>query len=858
MKQPIHVADQDILLRRFQEVDRDLRVRNLKIVCILTIILVAAGSSLDHFQYPELFWSIFTVRLLCNIALLIVLFSLYTSFGRRHTHLCGTAWALAPSVTISWMIYIAEGSSSPFYAGLNLVIIAYCLFVPCTMGEAMSQCIVVMTTYFTACLLHTSTPLNVNLLSNNLIFMSMTSVLGVAACHVSHLKRISDFQLRYELDRQNQQLIELDRLKSQFFANVSHELRTPLTLILSPTENLLRNAKELPDDVKAVLRLVRDNGLRLLRLINDLLELARLEDGRSRVKCESIDLGAFVPGIVDSVRRLASDKGVAMNFHGAKPKLITKADYSRLEKVLLNLLMNAVKFTDKGDKIDVRLGEEDNYAVVEVEDSGIGIAQDDLPFIFDRFRQVDGSSARKYQGAGIGLALAREIVEEFDGRLDVESRLGEGTVFKVRLPLAPGEEVVRLPPSDSPNELDHIEKINHAADRFLAAETECDENIKGEGAYTVLLVEDEPDLRSFLASVLTSEYKVLQAGDGSSGLEMARKHKPNLMLLDLMLPGMDGLQVCETIKKDEVLRGIKVILLTARTDEAAKIAALERGADDFLIKPFSTLEVKTRLTNLLNSALLEDSLRAKNSELETALKRLRETEAQLVQTAKMNALGSLAGGILHEINNPLNYTLAALQLARMNVAKDDNEMDEILTDIEEGMGRVGDIVSSLREFAYPDAASAGQHFALKECLESAKKLAAGELHGIALHANVDSDCIVIGAKTQITHLFINFFINSANALKKVDDARRPEITVSAHANHDRIYVEVADNGTGVEPKNLERLFEPFFTTSDVGKGMGLGLSICYTILKKHDGNISIDSKPGAWTKISFDLPLAKG
>jgi signal transduction histidine kinase len=849
----------DLLWQRYRDVDRDLRVRNTKIVCILTIVLVAAGSSLDHFQYPGLFWSIFPARVLCNIALLLVFGVLYTGFGRRHVRWCGTAWALAPSVTISWMIYIAEGSASPFYAGLNLVIIAFCLFIPCTMGEALLQCALVIATYLVACLLHTATPLNVNLLCNNLIFMTMTSVLGIAACHVSHLRRISDFQLRYELDRQNKQLMELDRLKSQFFANVSHELRTPLTLILAPVGEILQDPA-IPASVLDALALVKKNGDRLLRLINDLLEIVRLEEGRLKLEQRLLHLEEFVPGIADSVRELARQGGLSVEVSGFAEPLVVCGDESRLEKVLLNLLTNAIKFTPPGGKILVRGWREDETAKIEVADTGIGISPEELPHIFERFRQVDSARNPQSKGLGLGLALSRDLIEEHGGCLTVSSEPERGTSFVISLPAAAADaEPAAGDAPPSPEAADPFAAMFREASRSVTAVDPVADDLAevGGGAARVLIVDDEPDMRRFLVHALSGEHTILQAADGEAGLRLASQERPDLLVLDLMLPGMNGLEVCRRLRKDEAARDTKILMLTARIDEASKIEALECGADDFLTKPFSTIEVKTRINNLLEAGRLQRDLRDRNEELQETLSKLRATESQLVQSEKMNALGSLAAGLLHEVNNPLNYTMMALELARQAATKPGGDVREALNDIEEGMNRIGEIVSDLRAFAYPGRAAQHEPFDLREALDTALRFTAYELSGLGVDLSGFEDGRVEGARTQITQVFVNMITNAVRATEPIAKDRPASIRVSSQANGQRLYVRVWDNGVGIAPHVMPRVLDPFFTTREVGQGVGLGLSICHTIVRNHGGTIAVDSKPGDWTEFTFHLPLSR-
>jgi len=374
----------------------------------------------------------------------------------------------------------------------------------------------------------------------------------------------------------------------------------------------------------------------------------------------------------------------------------------------------------------------------------------------------------------------------------------------------------------------------------------------------ILVVDDDTALAEMIGIVLRTEgFDTQFCEDGAAALDAFRGTRPDLVLLDLMLPGMDGLDVCKTLKDDPATKNMKIVLLTARVDEQSKLTALERGADDFLTKPFSTVELQTRLANLLRSAELEEQVRVRNQELETTIKKLQDTEVQLVQSEKMNALGKLSAGLLHEINNPLNFTFMALQMAEQE-AGENAELKDTLKDIGQGMTRIRGVISDLRTFAYPTKANDREEFELVDALESAMRLTAHELGDTAVDKAGVASFRVVAGKTQLIHLFMNLLVNSAQAARSVKAQRAPRITVSTAARGDRVEVSVLDNGSGVKKENLPRLFDPFFTTKDVGQGMGLGLSICHTIVKNHGGQIAIESEEGQWTKVFFDLPLAAG
>ena len=250
---------------------------------------------------------------------------------------------------------------------------------------------------------------------------------------------------------------------------------------------------------------------------------------------------------------------------------------------------------------------------------------------------------------------------------------------------------------------------------------------------------------------------------------------------------------------------------------------------------------------------LRHELDVNNKELVATLKKLQETEVQLVQSEKMNALGKLSAGLLHEINNPLNFTFMALQVAQGEVG-DNPAARETLADISQGMERIRSVISDLRAFAYPTRVEDAQEFRLEEAIESAIRLTAHELNGITIERR-GTDCAVCAAKTQIVHVLMNLLVNSSHALRSKPLDRPMKIAISAETREGRVFVSVQDNGVGVPPELLPRLLDPFFTTKGPEEGTGLGLSICDTIVKNHNGQITIESEVGQWTKVDFDLPL---
>jgi signal transduction histidine kinase len=862
-------VDDAELRSAYTAVDFQTRLHYLRVSVVLAMVLFPLFSGLDWLAYPQHFLDLLWIRLLFDFSFLLIFAITFTPLV-RFIRTIGVVAALVASASIAWMVMITEGAVSPYYAGLNLVLVVLSVLLPWTVSETTTVSVGTISLYSIACLAHFAqselSHFPWSYYGNHLFFIVATSIICTLASYFQSRSRFEEFRLQHELDIRNRALTELDRLKSEFFANISHELRTPLTLILSPVQELLQPSHHLPDAVRSLLRIVESNAQRLLRLVNDLLQIIRLEEGKEHLQLTPLELNGFIAAITNSMTHFAQSKKLSLDMAIAPEPMYTHADPRALEKVIYNLLSNAIKFTNPGGRIVVTTSFSPAEAIITVTDTGIGISAENLPYVFDRFRQVDGSSTRVHQGTGLGLALVKDITERHGGQVSVHSEFGSGTTFCVRLPLLPTPpDPQSALPYDEPT-TPHYPAIPEGGEGASRAPTLPEEPTntdhhecapRNDGRPVLLIVDDEPDMRSYLVRILDSDYDVLRARDGSDGWDRVRQFAPALVLLDVMLPRIDGLEVCRRIKADPDTRHVKVMLLTARVDETAKITALENGADDFLTKPFSSVEVRTRIRNLLRAAELERNVIERNAALERTLRQLKETQAQLIQSEKLNALGSLSAGLLHEINNPLNYTQTALQIAQRHPqVKDDDALDELLADMDEGMGRIKKIISDLRSFAYPSDVEKQSNFDIHDAVELALNFTAHELSDCQVHLELGRHSLVRGSKNHIVQVLVNLLTNSAKAIAPVTRERTGRIDINGVAKDGRLYVTIRDNGIGMGSDTLQRAFDPFFTTRDVGEGTGLGLSISHTIINNHGGQLTAASERGKWTEFTFDIELS--
>lgn len=469
---------------------------------------------------------------------------------------------------------------------------------------------------------------------------------------------------RFEKDRQRhkhqaeleqverEKLQEMDRLKTDFFANISHEFRTPLTLILGPTEEMLKSAEGAN---KRNLSLIRRSSRRLLQLIDQLLDLSKLDRERLKLRAEPGDFGAFLNGLVMSFESLAERKGVHLRFTSDETLVEQEAwfDRDKIEKIFTNLLSNAFKFTPEGGEVSVtvqrakecpfRTGDAEGHAhefvhtrcliclsegdasapgclLITVADTGEGIPAEQLPHIFDRFYQADSSSRRVHGGTGIGLALVKELVEMHYGSIVVHSREGQGTTFHISLPLGKAhlkpEEIVEAEGQPAEAAAD-VEIEDKRAEDILEAplpEEDDRDELAQDGRPILLIIEDNADVRAYIREQLQADYIILEAEDGQAGIDRAVEAIPDLVISDVMMPKKDGYEVCRTLKSDQRTSHIPIILLTAKARAEEKLAGLETGADAYVLKPFRQQELAVRVRNLIE---LRRKLRAKYSSATT-------------------------------------------------------------------------------------------------------------------------------------------------------------------------------------------------------------------------------------------------
>lgn len=668
--------------------------------------------------------------------------------------------------------------------------------------------------------------------ASNQSHVIFTLLAGIFVSIVLFLLALSQAKARRAAELLAKQVQETERLKSQFLANVSHELRTPLTLTLAPLESLLAgDYNAVPENQRGILQTIHNNAVRLLQMVTGLLDFSKLEAGKLEVKREPTPIAGLTRMILTDFGSLAKQRRLTFQEDLAAETIIDMDRYL-YERILFNLVSNAIKFTPEGGKISVMLKWHAGRLQLAVADTGQGIPESELPYLFQRFRQVEGSSTRRFEGTGLGLALVKEFSNLLGGEVSVESSLGKGSRFTVDL--AAPETGAKAEDLESTRSKTKIQKYE-----LQAPSPQVSEKFQKSSLPKVLIAEDNIELATYISSLLKDIAQVQIVWDGEEALETLRKWSPDAVLSDVMMPKRDGFSLCREIKSNPETTKISVVLLTALTHRDALLKGWEAGADEYLFKPFHPKELITRMKSILSN-----------------MQMAKQVQEITIQAQKMGAVGQLAAGVAHEINNPLGIILGFAQHLSKQIQKGD-PLSMPIQSIERETIRCKELVQQLLVFSRKAKDEHKEEIDLNDTINHALTLVEiqTKTHNVELIKDFTSALPrMMANKTHIQQIVINLANNSIDAMPKGGKLTIQTRKVRA-GGKDYAQIDLEDTGQGMPPEIQKRIFEPFFTTKGVGKGTGLGLSLVYEIVQKNGGKITLESAVGRGTVFHIRWPL---
>ena len=636
-------------------------------------------------------------------------------------------------------------------------------------------------------------------------------------------------QKNIELQGLLERIRELDEIKTQFFANVSHELRTPLALILGPARRLTDDAGTMSlAERRDIGDVVARNARMLLKHVNDLLDMSRIEAKKLKIDLVDTDVSALLRFVTSHFSALAVEQGIHFETD-ANEACVAAVDPEKLQRVLMNLVGNAFKFTPHGGRVRCRLRSGGDQLTVSVDDSGPGVPAELRDAIFERFRQVDGGMSRKVAGTGLGLAIAKEFVEMHKGAIDVSpSDLG-GARFTVSIPHA---RLATAAPPVTTDTLDAEAFEGVLAELRFAIPT--GERTASAAAPTgtsgarprILVVEDNPDMNRFIVECLHRDYDVVSAFDGREGLQKALELRPLLVVSDIMMPNVSGIEMIAAMRERAELESTPVLLLSAKADEELMVQLLDGGARDYLVKPFAERELVVRVRN----AVLAEQSRAQMEALQKT--------AEDANRAKDEFLAMLG----HELRNPLSPILTALQLMKLR-GEVGAERERLI--IERQVGHLSRLVDDLLDVS---RIARGRVELRRETLEISDVVARAieisspllEQRSHRLHVAVPRGLYLVGDPTRLGQVISNLLTNAAKYTPPDGD-----IWVRATEADGLLEVSVRDSGIGIAPQALPHIFELFVQERQAVArsqgGLGIGLTIVRSLAEQHGGSVSARS-----------------
>ena len=647
-----------------------------------------------------------------------------------------------------------------------------------------------------------------------------------------------------------EKLAALDHAKTVFFQNVSHEFRTPLTLMLGPVQDLLQT--DLPEAERQSLILVWRAGQRLRKLVNSLLEFSRIEQSRAQMNLQPTDLCTFTKDLASTFRSLIERAGLRYTVECQPDITGVMVDRSMWEKIVLNLLSNAFKFTLNGD-IHLRLSASDDTVTLEVQDTGIGISEQDAVQLFERFYRVENAGGRSEEGSGIGLAMVRELIKLHNGDIHVTSTPGKGSTFTVTLPrhtkpdAMPASEA--QPPETHVTEAFMLEAESWLLNDVVPTTTQTPTLTPDQTTPRahVLIADDNTDMRQYLTRLLTPYYQISNATNGQEALEFIRTQRPDLLLSDVMMPALDGLELLTVIRNDPELRTLPVILLSARAGEEARVEGLNAGADAYLIKPFAAQELIARVSATLElSALRQESLRIERAAREHVEQARQQLELRVQErTREVRALASqltlteqlerhrLARVLHDELQQQLYAVQFALHSLKPVVADEhQGKVSEAYTFLMEGIRMIRQIMTDLS----PAVLEEDNFSSILRWIAVSKH----QKHGLEVAVDAPEE-LKIEKKAMRALLF---YLIRELLLNVVKHAGIKQATVRLHQNATSLNIMVIDEGQGFNVDDV----------STKANASGLGLSGAQDRLKLFGGQLVLNSQPGHGTRVTITVP----
>ena len=850
------------------------------------LIVICLGTVFDYILYPTVFFDFFLVRFTAaSIIISLVLLHLYSK-NLALNYITSTTFVLCSCITVivTLMIWRSDGASSPYFGGYMLTLMGMSFVLRVSFREALFYCFYCLSQYALGCYLnHTNalgfadeglglTEFNYPYFLNGILFIFVACVL----CLIGTKKY--NQELFERLKNQYQASLAEDKLKN-FVMTISHELKTPLSFIINALDDITQETDVSPDEKSKLVVSFKRNSYRLLFRFRQLIDVLKTDQSNNNVQKNHFYIDDIVELLVEDVKQQCLQSEVNINViinDRPKPDAVLYGTPIDMENAVVNILSNAVKFSDLNGEITIDRSVQNNNYVLTITDLGKGMTDHQMQTLFEPYSQGSSPEMNHYQGTGLGANIALRAVKMHNGEIEViDSGLNKGTSIQIRIPLpnnVPVSEVLGKESFDPilKHEITHQTALRQSMTQSLEYKLDNTDitlpiKVRNQRTHdnstvdkqTILIIDDEPSMRQIIKRMLSKlDVDIIEVSKPDQGIKLAKQIHPDVILLDYMMPGMNGLQVLAEIRADNNLRDIQIILLTAFNEGALSKDTLESGAVDFIDKENIDTELLSRVIAKLRTAFLINQISSQNNTLRETLMKLQDTQVQLVQSEnrriqseKLTMLGRLADGLLHHFSNPLAIATTHSQHLRENTHGTDVEQSWLY--LLDSIDRMKSTIRRLREFAHPNHTEMVVNFNVKDTINEAVNIVGLNETGIGIVIE-PSDCFAKGDPSSLSQVVVTVLMNAIDSLV-ASKIKTPKITVKMNYNDaDSLCILIIDNGNGFKGHESE-IFNEYYTTKLSGEGTGLGLSVARMIARKMNGDMKAvtPKEGGACIAVTF-------
>lgn len=860
-------------------------IPRLNTAYLFCIVLIPGAFVFDILIFPAQWQDLLKVRLIATLVCIILYLVSNKTFLKKYPAGMCHLLNIVIASTISYLTFITGSHTSPYYAGLILIFIGIAMIVPWGIRGA-------FTAGSTILVIHLFFNIFLDLLNNNAIkwtsfwvsiyFLTFSLVMVIISSGITEKNRRKIFAGSQQEKIKNRKLAEskkkidkLSRIKSYFITNITHELKTPLSIIMGNIEIIQEKTSGLGEEIKKQLKIVKTSAFQLSNQVDRIISISKADDPGVKISLHNYNYVGIVRNVFSLFTSKAEEERKHYTLNISSDSMIASIDVIRIEEVLNNLIQNAFKFTQAGDSIKITVSCDDHIIRTEVLNTGIRIPKHQVKKIFERLYQADEGLSKRFDGIGIGLYLCKRNVELHSGTITAHSNKKFGTSFKFTLPLYLDQNVSIENPDYKNDERrksrrrssDNIKDITgrREVDRTLKFELQQKFNLddlisishiedilsyedNNPDYPSILIVEDNPGMLKVIVDAMHDEYNLFIAQNGIEALEKLNKFgdKISLILSDVLMPEMNGFDLCEKVMSQDNWKHIPFIFNSALFEEKDQIKGFALGATDYLIKPYNIRILKEKVAHWISRRQYEILLKNVSFSLEF----------------RKNEVLKIKDFIIHEIRNPLQIISSAdfflQELVDSNLtisSKNELELNKIIKMLKHGFNSIESVLNT-SDFLIKEDLTSKQIEPVEFLFEEALEQSAHLLDEISLKIDLNSTKgkSVFCNKKMLTQVFVNLIRNAVEAVRKKGDASKGIINISSKkGDKNFIVMNIQDNGIGISERIQKELFQFRFTTKKDGAGIGLHLS--KMILGIHHGKISVNSEEGVGTTFSVYLPV---